>query len=117
MTTLYPDETLEGEIYNDNQTVEDVLADTPQTYLFVGVSPRGYRGCNYWYIDEEKQTLAGNYVWVAMGRHDTEQVVYVDSVRLCDKNTAPYPVDKARRVLRQATEADVAAAKEIWKTL
>ena len=119
MMNLRPDEALVGEINNDNQTfaVEDVFVEHPKTYLFVGVSPRGYRGCNYWYIDEGKKTLPGDYVWAAMGRHDTEQVVYVDSVRLCDNASAPYPADKARRILRRATETEVAEAKEIWREL
>ena len=33
-------------------------------YLFVGVSPKGYMGCNYWYLDQTKSTKPGDYVWV-----------------------------------------------------
>ena len=76
-------------------------------YLFVGVSPGGYRGCNYWYLDPTGTSLAGDYVWVRMGRHNTEQIVYVDSVKFCDEDTSPYPPDRVKQVLRKATDAEV----------
>ena len=76
-------------------------------YLFVGVSPRGYRGCNYWYLDPTGTTLPGDFVWVRMGRHNTEQIVYVDSVKFCDEGTSPYPPDRVKQVLRKATEEEI----------
>lgn len=82
--------------------------------LFVGVSPKPYCGCNYWYVDESGLTKPKTYVWVKMGRHEREQIVFVDSVRWCDKDNAPYPIDKARRVLKQATEKESKHAKETW---
>lgn len=75
-------------------------------YLFVGVSPRGYRGCNYWYLDPTGTSLPGDYVWVRMGRHNTEQVVYVDSVKFCDEDNAPYSPHRVKQVLRKATEEE-----------
>ena len=72
-------------------------------YLLVGVSPKGYKGCNYWYVDESKTTKAGDYVWVRMGRRQIEQIVYVDSVRYCDDDTAPVDVADTKRILRKAT--------------
>lgn len=76
-------------------------------YLFVGVSPGGYRGCNYWYFDPTNSVKEGDYVWVRMGRHDTEQIVYVDSVRYFNEDTAPYDPDRVKRVLRKATEEEL----------
>ena len=76
-------------------------------YLFVGVSPREYRGCNYWYLDPTGTTLPGDYVWVRMGRHNTEQIVYVDSIKFCDSDTAPYPPDRVKQVLRKATKDEL----------
>ena len=70
-----------------------IKTDTPcvenYDYLYVGVSPKGQYGCNYWYIDEEKQTQANTYVWVKMGWGNTKQIVYVDSVRYCNANDVP----------------------------
>ncbi|MBQ8885681.1 MAG: SWIM zinc finger family protein [Clostridia bacterium] len=83
-------------------------------YLYVGVSPKGQYGCNYWYIDEEKQTQANTYVWVNMGRRNTEQIVYVDSVRYCNADDVPYPIEKTKRVLRQATEEETEEADVFW---
>lgn len=76
-------------------------------YLFVGVSPQGYKGCNYWYLDPSESTRAGDYVWVRMGRHNTEQVVYVDSVRRFDGESAPYDPSAVKQVLRKATDKEI----------
>ena len=76
-------------------------------YMFVGVSPLGYNGCNYWYLDESNQVKAGDYVWVKMGSHNTEQIVFVDSVRHFKAETAPYPVDRVRQILRPATQKEI----------
>ena len=80
-------------------------------YLFAGVSPVGYHGCNYWYLDESGKVKAGDYVWVQMGRHNTRQLVYVDSVRRFNDENAPYSPAKVRRV------QGIATAEEIQKIL
>jgi hypothetical protein len=80
-------------------------------YSFVGVSPLGYEGCNYWYLDESKSVKKGDYVWVRMGRHNTEQIVLVDSVRCFSSENAPFEPSSVKRVLRSAS------AKEIEKFL
>lgn len=84
-------------------------------YCFVGVSPKGYYGCNYWYIDEEQKSLPKAYVWVQMGRRNREQVAYVDSVRFCTAADAPYNVNKAKRVLRQATKEEFDLELSAWE--
>lgn len=82
--------------------------------LYVGVSPYPYRGKGYWYIDESGQTLPKTYVWVRMGRHDREQMVYVDCVRWFAEDEEPYPHDLAKKVLRQTTEDEAKTAEEFW---
>ena len=82
-------------------------------YLFIGVSPKGYKGCNYWYLDKTKRTKKGDYVWVKMGRHNLEQIVYVDSVRYCTDET-PYPLDKAKIMIRSTTLEERAQAEQDW---
>ena len=79
------------------------------TYLFVGVSPKGYKGCYYWYLDPSESVQAGDYVWVRMGRHNTEQIVYVDGVRRCTQETAPYDPIRVKQVLRKATDEELKA--------
>ena len=76
-------------------------------FLFVGVSPKGYRGCNYWYLDKSGTIKAGDYVWVRMGRHNTQQIVYVDSVRWCTEDSAPYAPSSVKQVLKIATESEI----------
>ncbi len=76
-------------------------------YLFVGVSPMGYTGCNYLYLDPTGRTRKGEYVWVRMGRHNREQVVFVDSVRYYDDEDAPYNPKTVKQVLRAATQEEI----------
>ncbi len=79
-------------------------------YTFVGVSPLGYRGCNYWYLDGTREVKKGGYVWVKMGRRKTEQIVYVDTVRRFDIANAPYDSAVVKQVLRKATKEEVHGA-------
>ncbi len=76
-------------------------------YAFVGVSPFGYTGCGYWYIDPTGEVKAGEYVWVRMGRHDREQIVYVDVARRFNEEDAPYNPRTVKQVLRRATKEEV----------
>lgn len=78
-------------------------------YHFVGVSPLGYEGCNYWYLDETKKVKVGDYVWVRMGKHNLEQIVCVDSARRFGDEDAPYDPLNVKRVIRKATEEEVRA--------
>ncbi len=80
-------------------------------YLFVGVSPKGFKGCNYWYYDPTGSTKRGDYVWVRMGRHNTEQIVYVDSVRYFTKDSAPYDPESVKQILRKASVLETLAKK------
>ena len=79
---------------------------TDGKYLFVAVSPLGYRECKYWYLDATKTVRKGDYVWVRMGRRNTEQIVYVDEARYFDDETAPYDPLQVKQVLRKATSEE-----------
>ena len=83
-------------------------------WLFVGVSPYPYRGKGYWYVDESGVTAPRTYVWARMGRHDREQIVYVDCVRWCEEGDVPYPAEKAKRILRQTTKEEAERAEDSW---
>ena len=78
-------------------------------YRFVGVSPLGYTGCNYWYFDPSGSTKTGDYVWVEMGSHNTKQIAFVDNARWFKKETAPYNLDNVKRILGVATEEELQA--------
>ncbi len=80
-------------------------------YLFIGVSPFGFKGCNYWYLDETGTVQAGDYVWARMGRRKIVQILYVDSVRKSDEDGAPYPLITVKKIIRKATEQEV----QDWK--
>lgn len=76
-------------------------------FVFAGVSPFGFEGCNYWYLDNLSAAEAGGYVWVRMGKRQIEQIVRVDWVRRCDESNAPYDPETVRRILRKATAQEV----------
>ena len=76
-------------------------------YLFVGVSPLGFSGCNYWYLDESNTVKYGDYVWVTMGRRKLKQIVFVDSVRRCNEEDSPYPLDSVKKIIRKATDEEI----------
>jgi len=80
-------------------------------YRFVGVSPLGYEGCNYWYLDESDSIDCGDCVWVRMGKRQTEQIVYVDSVRRFTEENAPYDPACVKKVLRKATKEEIEKVK------
>lgn len=89
--------------------------ETEKKILYVGVSPHPYKGKGYWYVDEYGLTQPKTYVWVRMGRHEKEQLAYVDYVRWTTPEEAPYPYEKAKRVLRQATEKEQEEAEIAWQ--
>ncbi len=95
---------------------ENYLQRIPGTgkHRFVGVSPRGFKGCNYLYLDEKEEAVVGEYAWVRMGRRQIEQVVYVDSARCYTAEDAPYNPRTSRKILRKATAEEVAAAQKEW---
>ena len=104
-------------IYNTPNT--DHGRDTIPLRVFKKISGITYQPLkrfiiSYWYIDEEKQTQADTYIWVKMGPKDKEQLVYVDSVRYCNADEVPYPIEKTKRVIRQATEEEAAEADVLW---
>ena len=76
-------------------------------YSFIGVSPFGFNGCNYWYLDETGMIKEGDYVWAKMGRRKIEQILYVDSIRKSNEDDAPYPLASVKKIIRKATEQEV----------
>ena len=82
--------------------------------LYVGVSPKPYYGCNYWYVDESGKSQPKTFVIVKMGRHNLEQPAYVDSIKWCSPDQVPYPYERAKRVIRQTTQEESAKAQREW---
>lgn len=103
-------ETLASKLKAEYETAYARFRRKRGKYLFAGVSPLGYVGCEYFYLDPSKSVSAGDYVWACMGRHNVEQILYVDSVRWHSDKTAPFPPDRVKCVLRKATEEEVQTA-------
>ncbi len=98
------------ELQKEYDTLYAHLVHGSGKYLFAGVSPLGYKGCNYRYFDPTGKVKKGDYVWVRMGRHNTEQIVYVDSVRYYGEEDAPYDPKRVKQVLRKATKEELEKA-------
>ena len=103
------------ELQKELEPYQETISKRNGKYMFVGVSPQGYKGCNYWYFDPTKMTKPNTFVWVKMGRSKLEQLVYVDCVRYFRVEEVPYDIDRCSRVLKQATPQDIVEAKKIWK--
>ncbi len=101
-----------GELRAEFDEIYGKLVHGRGKYAFVGVSPLGYEGCNYWYLDESQAVEKGDFVWVCMGRHKTEQIVLVDSVRRFSEENAPFDPASVKRVLRKATPEEVEKIKQ-----
>lgn len=84
-------------------------------HTFVGVSPLGYPGCNYWYYDETGEVKSGDFVFVKMGKTTTEEIVVVDCARRFSLESAPYDPKRVKKVLRKATAEEVAVATLLQK--
>jgi hypothetical protein len=46
-----------------------------------------------------------------MGRHNTEQIVHVDSVKYFSDDDAPFPPARVKQVLRKATPKEIKKLK------
>ena len=99
------------------ETLDTYYPITPEKqgeHLFVAVSPLGYRGCKYWYLDPSKSVVKGDYIWVRMGRHNTEQIVYVDEAKYFNEDF-PYEPSKARQIIRKATQKEISMVELLQK--
>ena len=85
-----------------------VALPTDGEYLFVAVSPLGYHGCKYWYLDPSKTARKGDYVWGRMGKRDLEQMLYVDEARFFNSDF-PYDPLRVKKILRKAIEQEIAS--------
>jgi len=70
---------------------------------FVSVLPKGMYGSGFYYIDEGETLEEGDLVCVGFGKENIKTMGRVVDVVDCDENVAPYPVDKAKKVLYKAT--------------
>lgn len=96
-----------GELREEFDSAYSKFFKTDGKYCLAGVSPFGYKGCNYWYLDRTGTVKAGEYVIARMGRHNTEQALYVDSVRFFDDETLPIDLTKTREILRKPTKEEL----------
>ena len=104
-------ESFSSDLWKEMQEIYPKRVHGRGKFVFAGVSPLGYSGCNYWYLDESKQVAQGDYVWVRMGKHNTEQIVLVDSVRRFTPITVPFDPNAVKRILRKATPEEIEKIK------
>lgn len=68
----------------------------------------------YSYLDSVGNINIGDYVWVPVGRYNEKRLAYVVSVGEYTIDKVPFPLDRTKKVLRLATDDEVAKAEGDW---
>lgn len=83
------------------QRYSDPLAETDMTvYTFCGVSFGG-NGTIYHYRTDDETLSVGDKVVMPVGNEGKESIAQIETVQKHRRKTAPYPVDKAKFIIRK----------------
>ena len=74
-------------------------------YLFCSISFSEY-GDEYHYISDIDTVKAGDFVIVPAGKDNIERVGRVEKVQYYSRWAVPYPINKAKKIIRICTEAE-----------
>lgn len=86
----------------------------PETYRFCSVTFSS--SCTtYSYRLKDQDIHAGDYVWVPVGSSNRETMAKVVSVGRYRAEVVPYPVDKAKFIIRKMTDEEVKGQMEKFK--
>ena len=84
-------------------------------YIFCNVSFYEY-GDEYWYISDDSIVKIGDFVIVPTGKDNIERVGRVEKVQYCSRWTAPYPINKAKKIICICTEDDALRIEKEYLT-
>lgn len=84
-------------------------------YLFCSISFSEY-GDEYHYISDVDTVKAGDFVIVPVGKDNIERVGRVENVQYHFRWTAPYPINKAKKIIRICTEDDALRIEKEYLT-
>ena len=84
-------------------------------YLFCSISFSEY-GDEYNYISDIETVKIGDFVIVPIGKDNKERVGRVEKVQYCSRWTAPYPINKAKKIICICTEDDALRIEKEYLT-
>ena len=84
-------------------------------FLFCSISFSEY-GDEYHYISDIATIKAGDYIIVPTGKDDIERVGRVEKIQYYSRWTAPYPINKAKKIIRICTDDDNVRIKKEYLT-
>lgn len=99
--------------YDEDDFDEDDIEETV-TYRYIKVVFNDYSSVEYSYLDENRIAAEDSYVWVPVGRYNEKRLAYVVSVGEYTIDKVPFPLDRTKKVLRVATDDEVAKAEGDW---
>lgn len=84
-------------------------------YMFCYISFSEY-GDEYHYISDIDTVETGDFVIVPAGKDNIERVGRVEKVQYHSRWTAPYPINKAKKIIRICTEDDALRIEKEYLT-
>ena len=84
-------------------------------YMFCYISFSEY-GDEYHYISDIDTVKAGDFVIVPTGKDNIERVGRVEKVQYYSRWTAPYPINRAKKIIRICTEDDALRIEKEYLT-
>ena len=84
-------------------------------YLFCSISFGEY-GDEYHYISDIDIVKTGDFVIVPVGKDNKERVGRVEKVQYYSRWTVPYPINKAKKIIRICTEDDALRIEKEYLT-
>ena len=90
------------------------ISPVKDTFRYIKVVFNDYSSIEYSYLDENRIAACDSYVWVPVGRDNIPKLAYVVDMKDYEEAKVPYPLEKTKKVLRTATDEEVAKAEENW---
>lgn len=93
---------------------QDDENEIDKTYRYVKVvyNPDDVR--EYSYLDENRIADYDSYVWVPVGKDNKQKIAFVVEFEDYTADKVPFPLDKVKKILRLATDEEVAKIESDW---
>lgn len=75
------------------------------SYNFCSIKPK-YMSAVYFYIDDEKEIKAGDYVEIPFGENNNLIMGYVEKVQDLDEDDIPFTISRVKRIVRVVSEEE-----------
>lgn len=93
---------------------KDNEEEVEKTYRYVKVVYNPDDVKEYSYLDENRIADYDSYVWVPVGRDNKRKIAFVVDFEDYTVDKVPYPLDRVKKILRLATDEEVAKIESDW---